>query len=81
MYQEYIEREVVKETADAYMVKQEINNRRDGQRTKFKWVAKSLCKPMSAERKAVYDAVLDEYKKFLPKFVMVPESVISNGVW
>lgn len=81
MYQEYIEREVVKETANAYLVKQEINNRRDGQCTKFKWVAKSICKPMSAERKAVYDTVPDEYKKFLPKFVMVPESVISNGVW
>lgn len=81
MYQEYIEREVVKETAKAYMVKQEINNRRDGQYTKFKWVAKSICKPMSAERKAAYDAVPDEYKKLLPKFVMVPEWAISNGVW
>ncbi len=81
MYQEYIEREVIKETANAYMVKQEINNRRDGQHTKFKWVAKSICKPMSEERKAAYDAVPDEYKKFLPKFIMVPEWAISNGVW
>lgn len=44
MYQEYIGREIVKETQKAYLVKQEVNNRRDGCRTNFRWVGKSVCK-------------------------------------
>lgn len=48
-YKEYIDRKVVKETAKAYMVEQEINNRRDGWHTNFKWVAKSVCKPCEKE--------------------------------
>ena len=43
-YQEYIKRKIVRETAKAYLVEQEVNNRRDGWRTNFKWVAKSVCK-------------------------------------
>lgn len=44
-YREYIDREVVKETKKAYLVKQEINNPRDGWHTKFRWVGKSICRP------------------------------------
>lgn len=43
-YQEYIKRKIVRETAKAYLVEQEVNNRRDGWRINFKWVAKSACK-------------------------------------
>ena len=43
-YQEYIDREIVKETEKAYLVKVEVDNRRDGQHTNFKWVAKLKCK-------------------------------------
>lgn len=40
----YITRKIVKETDKAYLIEQEIMNRRDGWFTKFKWVAKSICK-------------------------------------
>lgn len=30
MYKEYIERKIVRETKKAYLVEQEVNNRRDG---------------------------------------------------
>ena len=43
-YQEYIDRKIVRETEKAYLVEQEVNNRRDGCRTNFRWVAKKLCK-------------------------------------
>lgn len=49
MYQEYIERKVVRETEKAYLVEQEIRNRRDGWRTELKWVAKSICKKSTNE--------------------------------
>lgn len=42
---EYIPREIAKETDKAYMVKVEVANRRDGWFTKFRWVAKKVCKP------------------------------------
>lgn len=41
---DYINREIVRETEKAYLVKQEVNNRRDGWHTNFRWVAKSVCK-------------------------------------
>lgn len=47
-YQEYIDRKVVRETTKAYLVEQQIANRRDGWMTKFKWVAKSICKESDA---------------------------------
>ena len=46
MYQEYIRRKIVKETEKAYLVEQEVNNRRDGCYTNFKWVAKKYCKAL-----------------------------------
>jgi hypothetical protein len=49
MYQEYIRRKICRETEKAYLVEQEVNNRRDGWRTNFKWVAKSVCKERSGE--------------------------------
>lgn len=48
-YQEYIDRKIVRETEKAYLVEQEVNNRRDGRHTNFKWVAKKLCKPANTE--------------------------------
>ena len=42
-YKEYIPRKIVRETEKAYLVEQEVNNRRDGWRTNFRWVAKSVC--------------------------------------
>ena len=81
MYMEYIEREIVKETEKAYLVKQEINNRRDGMKTKFIWVAKSKCKPLSDERQALYDSIPNELKQFVPRRINVPEYIISNGNW
>lgn len=41
---DYKYRRVVKETAKAYLVEQEINHRTFGWRTNFRWVAKSACK-------------------------------------
>ena len=63
-YKEYIERKVVRETEKAYLVEQEVKNRRDGWRTNFKWAAKKFCKPCDKEG-----------------YILVPEWVISNGVW
>lgn len=48
-YKEYIDRKIVKETVKAYMVEQEVNNRRDGWRINFRWVAKKICKPSEIE--------------------------------
>lgn len=45
----YIDREIAKETEKAYLVKQEVRNRRDGWHTNFKWVAKKVCKPSDRE--------------------------------
>ena len=49
MYKEYIERKIARETEKAYLVEQEVNNRRDGWKTNFKWVAKSICKEYNGE--------------------------------
>lgn len=46
---DFIPREVVKETAKAYLVKAEVNNPRDGWHTKFEWVGKSVCKPSNKQ--------------------------------
>lgn len=81
MYQEYIEREVVRETEKAYLVKQEVDNRRDGRKTNLKWVPKCKCRPLSEERQALYDSIPDELKQFVPKRVNVPEWIVGNGVW
>lgn len=43
-YEEYIRRRVVEETEKAYLVEQEVNNRRDGHRINFKWVYKNKCR-------------------------------------
>lgn len=48
-YQEYIDRKVVRETEKAYLVEQEVNNRRDGWKINFRWVAKKNCKPSEIE--------------------------------
>ena len=41
---DYQYREVVRETEKAYLVKVHINHRTFGNKTVFKWVAKSACK-------------------------------------
>ena len=63
MDQEYIKRKIVRETEKAYLVEQEVRNRRDGWHTNFKWVGKSACKDRDDET------------------VLVPEWLVSNGVW
>lgn len=63
---EYIDRKIVKETEKAYLVEQEVNNRRDGWHTNFRWVAKRFCR---------------NPENGLPGFVAVPEWLVSNGVW
>ena len=63
MYQEYIRRRIVRETEKAYLVEQEVNNRRDGCRMNFRWVAKKCCKDRENDT------------------VLVPEWLVSNGVW
>ena len=42
--QEDIRRRIVRETEKAYLVEQEVNNRRDGWHTNFRRVAKKSCK-------------------------------------
>lgn len=48
-HKEYIDRKIVKETTKAYLVEQEVNNRRDGWHINFRWVAKKICKPCETE--------------------------------
>lgn len=61
--QEYIRRTIVRETEKAYLVEQEVNNRRDGWHMNFRWVAKKCCKDRENDT------------------VLVPEWLVSNGVW
>lgn len=61
--QEYIRRRIVRETEKAYLVEQEVNNRRDGRHTNFRWVAKKCCEDRENDT------------------VLVPEWLVSNGVW
>ena len=68
MEQGYIKRRIVKETQKAYLVEQQVNNRRDGMFTNFKWVAKSQCKNF-------FDDVFGD------RYVDVPEWLVGNGVW
>lgn len=75
MYQEYIRRNIVKETDRAFMVEQEVNNRRDGWKTKYKWVAKSKCKDRQTEQMEVCGTLLKK------DTVLVPEWLVGNGVW
>ena len=63
MYQEYIRRKIVKETEKAYLVEQEVNNRRDGWHINVRWIAKKCCKERENDT------------------VLVPEWLVSNGVW
>lgn len=77
--EEYIDREIVKETPKAYLVKQEVNNRRDGCYINFKWVAKNICR--RAKRQDYIDTLPDDVKNLLPKYVGVPEWAVSNGIW
>ena len=79
-HSEYIDREVVKETEKAYLVKVAVNNRRDGMKTVFKWVAKSVCKP--AEITARIEALPEEAKVlFKGKYVAVPVWIIGDAQW
>ena len=71
MYQPYIRRNIIKETDKAFLVDQEVNNRRDGWHTNYKWVAKSYCK----DRQTVVVSGIT--------FDSVDVSVerVGNGVW
>ena len=71
MYQSYIRRNIIKETEKAFLVDQEVNNRRDGWYTNYKWVAKSCCKDRQT---LVVNGI---------KFDTIEVSVeaVSNGVW
>ena len=71
-YQEYIRRRIVRETEKAYLVEQEVNNRRDGWRTNFRWVAKKCCK---GREKCIINGIV------YVDTVLVPEWLVSNGVW
>jgi len=64
----YIARRVVKESKKAYLVEVHYNNRRDGCGIKYKWIAKSLCKPVME----------NEYSS---KWIYTPENIIGSGVW
>lgn len=68
MEQGCITRRIVRETQKAYLVEQQVYNRRDGAKTNFKWVAKSQCKNF-------FDA------GFGCQYVDVPEWLVGNGVW
>lgn len=70
----YIARQVVKETENAYLVEQTVDNKRDGRKLNYRWVAKSICLPIEGKE-------YEDLKKFGMYFVDVPESAVSNGVW
>lgn len=83
---DYIDREVLKETDKAYLCEFEYNNPRDGAGKKARWVAKSLCVPMSEERKSLIEKALnvlpDDLKWIVQKkYVGVPEWIGGNGYW
>lgn len=84
-YQEYIDREIVKETEKAYLVKVEIDNRRDGSRIDFRWVAKSQCKKAhrysDTELMKKINALPDRIKATLPQYIGVPVWLIGEGKW
>lgn len=70
---EYIIRNIVRETAKAYLVEQEVYNRRDGAHTNYKWVAKSVCKNRRT------DPI--PYTNLISDTVEVPVWCVGNGVW
>ena len=84
-YQEYIDREIVKETEKAYLVKVEVDNRRDGRHTNFMWVAKSKCKKAhrysDAELMEKINALPTEVKATLPQYIGVPSWLIGESKW
>ena len=71
MNQPYIRRNIIRETDKAYLVEQSVNNRRDGFRTNFKWVAKSCCKDRQT---LTVDGIIFDT-------VDVSTNCVSNGVW
>ena len=81
MYQEYIERDIIRETEKAYLVIQPVNNRRDGTKVKYRWVAKSKCRPLSEESQKKYDAIPDGYKKYVHRRINVPEWLVGQAEW
>lgn len=72
-HSEYITRNIVRETAKAYLVEQEVYNRRDGAHTNYKWVAKSVCKNRRT------DTI--PYTNLISDTVEVPVWCVGNGVW
>jgi hypothetical protein len=84
-YQEYIDREIVMESEKAYLVKVEVDNRRDGQYTNFIWVAKSKCKKAhrysDAELMKKINALPNEIKATLPRYIGVPTWLIGESRW
>lgn len=70
-YSEYIRRNIINETPKAWLVEQQVNNRRDGNHKNFKWVAKSQCKGYQELHVA----------EITFRSVEVPEWLVSNGVW
>jgi hypothetical protein len=71
MTQAYIRRNIISETEKAFLVAQEVNNRRDGWHTNHKWVAKSLCK--DRQTLTVNGITFDT--------VDVSTEAVANGVW
>ena len=72
VYNEYIRRSIVRETEKAYLVDQPVNNRRDGSHLNFRWVAKKFCKDRN---KCIINGTI------YADTVLVPEWLVSNGVW
>lgn len=70
---EYYVRDIVKETEKAYLVEQQVNNRRDGCYTNYVWVAKSVCR----NRRTVQIP----YTNLISDTVEVPEWCVGNGIW
>lgn len=71
--QEYMVRNIVKETEKAYLVEQMVNNGRDGAHTNYKWVAKSVCRNRRTEP--------IPYTSLISDTVEVPTWCVGNGVW
>lgn len=64
-----IPREIVRQTEKAYLVAVNVDNRRDGSKTKFKWVPKSVCPEVV------------HIEGYPADFALVPEEWIPNCVW
>lgn len=68
----YITRPVVRETDKAYLVKQAVNNRRDGTKIKLRWVPKNVCNGTRHTFICGYDFGIE---------TEVPETWVSEGRW